>query len=120
MENQKSDLSVPKEWQEKFLIKRIGEEPIEISIMARDEILKALNDGARFIQIGKYTLMLNSIKSIDPLWGEENIPPRPQIRSSFKGLSESGSMIQERNTEDIDRVELWDKLFKGKSLKLYV
>jgi len=51
--------------------------------MARDEILKALNDGARFIQIGKYTLMLNSIKSIDPLWGEENIPPRPQIRSSF-------------------------------------
>ncbi|MCP3681709.1 MAG: hypothetical protein GY861_03375 [bacterium] len=114
VKNQKSDLSIPLKWQERFLIKRIGEEDIEISLIARDEILKALNDGARFIQIGKYTLMLNSIKSIDPLWGKNNIPPRPELKRLYGGVSIDGNVEWSYSEKSQKEVDLWDKFFKGK------
>ena len=119
MQNQKSDLSIPPEWRERFIIKRIGEEDIQISLNSRNEILKALNEGSRFIQIGKYTLMLNSIKSIDPYWQPNNIPPRPKIRNVHLGISEiTGQMMIEDNKEDVKKAELWDKLFNRNKISV--
>jgi hypothetical protein len=113
-----SQNNIPEKWRERFYIKRIGENDIEISLEARDEILKALNAGTRFIQIGKYTLMLNSIKSIDPKWGNKNIPPRPEVRLETFGVSEkTGQMICADNKKDLKELKEWNEVFmKDKSL----
>lgn len=115
MTDQKLSLSqkIPKKWQEKFLIKRIGEDDIEITLEQRDAILQALNSGTRFVQIKKYTIMLNSIKSIDPFWGDDNIPPRPPVKSTFSGINEQGNM--ELETDDSEQKE-WDLIFGKKQL----
>jgi len=98
MEDQKLPLSIPSEWEERFLIKRIDEKDIIISLEERNSILDNLRKGIRFVQIGKYTLMLNSIKSIDPFYEPDNIPPKPGVY------------------ETKEKLELWEKLF-GYSVK---
>ena len=100
MDNQKSGLSRQtqtgqiKYFKEKYLIKRIDEQDTEISVEERNEILRALNDGQRFIQLGKYTLMLNSIKSIDPKYGSKNIPPKPEPHFIGSEVGEDGVVHQ--------------------------
>lgn len=102
---------IPKEWEERFLIKRIDEDNIEISLLERDEILKALNRGDRFIQVGKYTLMINAIKSIDPKNGSNNIPPRPE--KSYYLVD--GIATETEESKKI--IALWDSLYKDKIVK---
>ena len=54
--------------------------------------------------------MLNAIKSIDPLWGDQNIPPKPEpVKTST--LNDQGTAYIEEvtNQEELDE---WDKLFK--------
>lgn len=94
-------------WEERFFIKRIDEEDIEITLRERDSILLSLNEGKRFIQIGKYTLMLNAIKSIDPKWGKDNIPPKPKEITENKVVDGKGYMTV-LNQEEIDE---WKILF---------
>lgn len=145
MTNLKSDLSIQDEegsemiewekklhnkWDEKFLIKRIGEENIEITLRQRNDILTALNDGARFVQIGKYTLMINSIKSIDPRYEPDNIPPshpytyKPEEFKIEKSMKLLDGVYKEIETKvDISKTlnykkqlfayNLWNKLQKG-------
>jgi len=116
MINQKlliSQNEIPEKWRERFYIKRIGEDDIEITLEARDKILSVLNAGVRFIQIGKYTLMLNSIKSIDPKWGSRNIPPRPNVGKDTFGLNEeTGQLICADREEDLKELEKWKELFE--------
>jgi len=114
--SQKSPLSIPAKWQERFLIKRIKEEDIEVSLEERNAILEELNGGRQFVQIGKYTLMLNSIKSIDPLWEPDNIPPCPK-KHLVGSLDEKREVYvqEEEKTSKEDR-ELWFKLFGKKQL----
>lgn len=113
MNDQKSSLSIPSEWQEHFLIKRIDEEDIKITLEERNAIIKALNDGTRFVQIGKYTLMLNSIKSIDPVYEPYNIPKRP--REDWQYITENGEM--DRKLVNKDQIDLWDKLYGKKQIE---
>lgn len=114
MANQISPLSdqtqigVPEKWQEHFLIKRIDEEPIEINLSERDVILKNLAQGQRYIQIGKYTLMLNSIKSIDPLYEPDNIPLCPKEKIEVVPVGNGEAKKKVLNQGEID---LWFKLF---------
>lgn len=126
MINQKSDLLIQNKeeekelikwekrlhdkWDEKFFIKRIGEENIEITLSQRNEILKALNDGARFIQIGKYTLMMNSIKSIDPRYEPANIPPsNPYVYKPEKyGTNTSYELVEGSYKEVKTKVKILD------------
>lgn len=117
MENQKSQLSpqtqlgnIPAKWKEKFVLKRIDEEDIVLSLEERNGILQSLNKGDRFVQIRKHTLMLNSIKSIDPYWGERNVPPRPLP-------SDHRLEPVNRNPENDIEGREWDKYF-GKE-KIY-
>lgn len=117
MTDQKLSLSqndIPEKWREMFVIKRINEEDIVISLEQRDGILKALNDGARFVQIRKHTLMLNSIKSIDPYWdNEENIPPRPRENQVITGTT--GNVMQ-YVVDNEEEIALWDKLFSSRRM----
>jgi len=115
MTDQKLSLltNIPAKWQERFLIKRIGEDDIEITLEQRDAILQALNAGTRFVQIKKYTIMLNSIKSIDPLWGDDNIPPRPPVIHKNMGINVRGDM--EFETDDTEAKE-WDLIFGKQKL----
>jgi len=116
--SQKSPLSIPDEWKERFLIKRIKEDNIEISLEERNAILEELNRGRQFVQIGKYTLMLNSIKSIDPLWGADNIPPepRPHKEGGYFDKEKQVFVKGEETEESIKRRKLWHQLFGGKFL----
>lgn len=110
MFNQSAKLAlseIPSKWQERFILKRIGEEDMEISLATRDGILKALQRGDRFVQIGKFTIMVNSIKSIEPKWGEKNIPPRPM---PFRKYVIAGTAMKEV-VENKDEIDEWDKVF---------
>lgn len=98
--------SRPKRWEERFVIKRFDEESIEITLEQRNFILKALSAGDAYVQVGKYTLMVKSIKSIDPLWGEDNIPPRPDMLPS---ITEPGKIL------NMKEIEEWDSLFGKKA-----
>ncbi len=110
MTNQKSHLSTQNSFREKFLIKRIDEHDIEITLEERNAILESLNAGVRFAQIGKYTLMLNAIKSIDPKYGAKNIPPRPT--PDVSGYFDEKKQIY-IETGNINQKELdsWDEKF---------
>lgn len=114
MEDQKLPLSIPSEWEERFLIKRIDEEDIIISLEERNSILDNLRKGMRFVQIGKYTLMLNSIKSIDPFYEPNNIPPKPDVHETIVKKYENNKAIVENIGKE--KLELWEKLF-GYSVK---
>jgi len=120
MENQKSQLSrqtqigIPERWQEKYLIKRIGEEDIEITLEERNAILQVLNEGQKFIQVGKYTLMLNGLKSIDPKWGANNIPDKP-IPRTITTYTESKDPRYSALATDVvtnqEEIDEWNKYF---------
>lgn len=94
----------PAKFEERFLLKRIGEEDIEITLAQRNAVIEALGSSSRFIQINKHTIMVNAIKSIDPLWGEDNIPPRPRPKDAF---------LEEYNRDPENDAEgrEWDKVF---------
>jgi hypothetical protein len=121
MENQKLHLSteirqqdLPEEFQSKFYIKRIDETDIEINLSQRNKILEALNAGQRFIQIGQYTLMLNSIKSIDPRYQPDNIPPEPYRYASHHEFDQENKVYYEVQGEEREEYVLWQKLFGSK------
>lgn len=99
----------PEKFEERFLLKRIGEEDIEITLAQRNALIEALGSSSRFIQINKHTIMVNAIKSIDPLWGEENIPPRPRPKDYYL---EEYNRDPENDTEGRE----WDKVFGKVSL----
>ena len=124
MINQKSDLSIqdniPEKWREKYLIKRIGEADIEVTLEERNAILHMLQQGLRYVQIGKFTLMLNSIKSIDPKWGNDNIPPRPILIENYNFYFDEVKKVEVKTFKDSNKaeLELWDSIFeKVKRLK---
>lgn len=121
MENQKSYV-----YEEKFLIKRYGDEPIEITDTQKQGILRGLVEGAKYVMVGKYVLMLNGIKSIDPKYEPDNIPPRPKAK--YAGAIEWGGdgspMIRNENYDlrpavptNQAELEVWDSMFAQKKLK---
>lgn len=105
--SQKSALLIPSKWEEKFILKRIDENDIELTLNQRNAFIEAMARGDRFVQIGKYTIMVNSIKSIEPKWGEKNIPPRPdeKVDEEIKGNT---AILTVKNQEELDE---WDRLF---------
>lgn len=51
---------------QKYRINRIKLLPIRVTEKTRDQILMAMDEGKTYVQLGKITLMINSISSIDP------------------------------------------------------
>lgn len=68
------------EYKMQYVIKRIDEDDILIDRETRDKMLQAMASGTRFVQVREYTLMINSIKSIEPRWGEPNVAPEPFLK----------------------------------------
>ena len=122
MTSQKSSLStqseIPEKWQEKFLIKRIDEDDIEVTLEERNMILQGLRAGIRFVQVGKYTLMLNAIKSIDPKWGKDNVPPRPYLKERYRLDMVNGKATKQLVETNEKEIELWDTLFDERRFML--
>ena len=118
--NQKSHLSIPSEWQERFVIKRINDKEIVISLEERNAILKEMARGINFVQVGKYTLMINAIKSIDPFWGPSNIPPCPDPVFESEQVERNGKTIfVEREIESSKQErELWNRIFGKENILL--
>lgn len=56
-----------KEFEQNYVVYRIGLKPVEIDKKVRDTILEFMNQGKKFIQVDDYTIMLNSISSIEPI-----------------------------------------------------
>lgn len=56
-----------KEFNQNYRIYRVKLNSIEISQQTRDELLTSMDRGKTYVQIGDYTVMVNSIASIEPL-----------------------------------------------------
>lgn len=56
-----------KQFEQCYAINRIKLQTVCVSEVARDKVLEALSSGKMFVQIGNYTIMLNTISSIEPL-----------------------------------------------------
>lgn len=56
-----------KEFDQNYCIYRVKLNSIEISQQTRDELLKSMDQGKTYVQLGDYTIMVNSIASIEPL-----------------------------------------------------
>lgn len=108
-------LEIPSKWQKKYFLKRIGEEDLVIPLNTRNNILEQLDKGGKYVQIGEYTIMLNSIKSIDPYWPDKNIPPRPPMKFNFNVFDNKTTAVKKEilNKEEIDE---WDKYFSKKTI----
>ncbi len=118
LENLKSlTQGIPSKWKPKYILKRIGDEDISISLETRNEVLKQLANNGRFVQIGEYTIMLNAIKSIDPMFGAKNIPSRPKAEYTYEP-SDSGDLnTMTRIITNQEEIDEWDELFgKGGDL----
>ena len=107
MSDQKLLSSRPSKWEETFILKRIGDEDIKLTLQERNAILGALQAGSRFVQVRRYTIMVNAIKSIDPEFGEQNIPPRPQEQKAYDVI-DGKAMLKITNQGELDE---WDRTF---------
>lgn len=109
MENQKLP-SLPKEWEEKYWLKYIGmDEPLLLSKKTRDAVLQAMTAGTKFVQIKGYTIMVNSIQSIEPYYPPYNIPPRP---------GEDHWYIAATSLGENKLQQLWDETYADKKKQL--
>lgn len=55
------------EYNQNYIVYRIGLKAIEIDQKVRDTMLEYMNQGKKFIQVDDYTIMLNSINAIEPM-----------------------------------------------------
>lgn len=100
---------LPEKWQEKYALKRIDEEDLTITENERRAFLEAIKLNERYIQLGRYTIMINSIKSIEPFWGRDNIPPRPKPTHAYLNP-------ENRPPDSDDEGKQWDLYFAHKQL----
>lgn len=102
-----TQIGIPSEWQEKYIVKRIDADDIEVSLEERNGLLKVLATGQRYVQIRKFTLMVANIRSIDPKYPPDNIPPRPTRQTEVEIVD--GVAVETVKNQEI--LELWDSLF---------
>lgn len=97
------------DWSKNYILKRIDEEDRYISEAERHLILKAMTQGSRFVQIGLYTLMVNTIRSIEPRYSNYSETNHPQLpyAPSTKELAEWN---EQKSLFDAQRTE--NKLLK--------
>lgn len=108
MEKTISPSSIRPEWREKFILKRINADDLTITLEDRNALIGAMNDGGRFVQLGKYTIMVNTISAIEPYFPPFNVPKKP----SFTALeiASGGDSYKEKQK----LIEEWEHTFKNK------
>lgn len=55
------------EFNQNYVIYRVKLKPIEVSEAVRGSILRSMDSGKTYVQIGGITLMINTIASIEPI-----------------------------------------------------
>jgi len=104
---------LPESWQTKYFLHVIGfEKPILITDEQRNGLVAVIESGKKFVQIGQFTIMVNSIKMIIPRYPPENIPPCPQIE--YKGKIVNDLWVQEPIPESVEAQKLWRELYGEK------
>ncbi len=94
---------IPVHLQPKYVLSWIGGEDIILSWRQREGILKAIDEGIKYVNIrDEHTVMVSSVRGISPYWGEPNIPRRP-VLSEYE--SACGKI-------DNDLTKEWDIYFK--------
>jgi len=107
---------LPDKWKPRYVIKRVNGDDLVITWKTRNQILRAMAEGAKYVQVKEYTLMVNSINSIDPVWGDVNRPPKPEPKKVvwFDELRQTG--VESATSESLEEIKLWEKLFKKPEL----
>ena len=96
--------TLPEKWKPRYILKRFDDDDIEISRLQRDGIHDCILRGGKFVQIREHTIMLSTVRGIDPKW-ENNIPPCPDAIWEF--VENKGVVV---NKEEIEE---WSKCFVG-------
>lgn len=109
----KSVYDIPENFRPKYILKRIAGEDIEIDIETRDKILSAMSRSVRFVQIKEFTIMVNSINSIDPKWGNDNIPPKPKPIWREEFNQERGVYVV-KGASNAEEINEWERCFGNK------
>ena len=114
-------------YEKKYLLRRIGLEPIEITAQQRDGIVKSLEAGLKFVTIGEHVITLNAIQGVDPRYEPDNIPPRPKPKYEnaymFSGKNMSPIEYDENGDtrpatpSNKDELDQWDAMFASKRLE---
>ena len=107
------EFKMPESWEPKFFIHVIGfDKPILITEDQRKGIVGVIESGKKFVQIGQFTIMVNSIKMIILRYPPENIPPVPQIE--YKGEIKNNLWVQEPIPESVELQKKWRELYGEK------
>lgn len=99
--------ALPEKWRPRYLLKRIGETDIELTLEEKTQIDSAISQDRSFISVQGNTLKVKMISAIVPKW-KGNIPPRPKEIVEFTGI-ENGVAI--KTVLNQDEIDLWDELF---------
>jgi len=75
-----------------------------------------MTTGARFVQVGEYTIMVNAIKSIDPYYEQENRPYEPPklIDEIEEKFDEYGKVYYKKITKNNPMWGKWKELYGSK------
>lgn len=115
MDNQKLDISknnLPnkEKWMKKYYLHVISqEEPILIDEEQMKSIVNFMEQGKKFVTIGEYVIMVNSIQLIEPRYAPDNIPPRPDDYFDRDKNMDSININEKQQQE-------WDSLFEKRRL----
>ena len=100
-----SNDELPEEWQRKYRLHVINmNEPITITEEQKNTVLQYMSEGKRFIVLGEYTIMTNSIQFISPRYGPDNIPVRPRDEMEYLVSGEKTNVNEKKQ-------KVWDRFF---------
>lgn len=106
---------LPEKWQKKYYVHVIGmESPILISEETKNNITEIMSRGMKFISLGEFTIMVNSIKMIAPRYEPDNIPPCPH--EQYKTVLDEKRDVFVQTLENEEEILLWERLY-GKAVK---
>ena len=93
----------------RYLLKRIDEPDIELSLEQRNGVANAMVRGDKVIFIGQSMIATFNIKSMDPIYGPDNIPPKPDVMRLVK--FENGLAKEVESEGDLARLKLWEEFY---------
>lgn len=110
---------LPEKWQKKYYVHVIGmESPILISEETKNNITEIMSRGMKFISLGEFTIMINSIKMIAPRYEPDNIPPMPT--EQYKSYLNEETQIYIQELSNGEEIKLWKKMYGEQKKNLLI
>lgn len=95
-----------------FILKRIDEPELVLTLEQRNAIAEGYLRGDKAVIVGQHLIATFNIKSIDPMYGEDNIPPKPKALPVFKIINAKAQ--SEKDPRDLKLIEEWEKFYGKK------